>query len=159
MSDPTVKFCLDHPQKLLQIFQVSGKVGRFGLVKQGHLPNFSPICLFLRGTFKIVIDIAKKKVQTFLNSSMFRGVLWTPSYINSPWWKVIIITFFFFFKPSLINSKIVVFSLFHLPFNDIKGTSNLFILKATKKNEKNYKNDLQRDIEDNYNDLNSGCES
>ena len=79
----------------------------------------------------------------------------------------------------LINSKIVVFSLFHLPFNDIKGTSNLFILKATKqlwtkskhckfsiinilhirKVKKNYKNDLQRDIEDNNNDHNSGCES
>ena len=73
MSDPTVKFCLDHPQKWLQIFQVSGKAGRFGLVKPGHLPNFSPICLFLGGTFKIVIDIAKKKVQTFLNSTMFRG--------------------------------------------------------------------------------------
>ena len=85
MSDPTVKFCLDHPQKWLQIFQVSGKAGRFGLVKPGHLPNFSPICLFLGGTFKIVIDIAKKKVQTFLNSTMFRGVLWTTSYINSPW--------------------------------------------------------------------------
>ena len=85
MSDPTVKFCLDHPQKWLQIFQLSGKAGRFGLVKPGHLPNFSPICLFLGGTFKIVIDIAKKKVQTFLNSTMFRGVLWTPSYINSPW--------------------------------------------------------------------------
>ena len=89
MSDPTVKFCLDHPQKWLQIFQVSGKAGRFGLVKPGHLPNFSPICLFLGGTFKIVIDIAKKKVQTFLNSTMFRGVLWTPSYINSPWWITI----------------------------------------------------------------------
>ena len=88
MSDPTVKFCLDHPQKWLQIFQVSGKAGRFGLVKPGHLPNFSPICLFLGGTFKIVIDIAKKKVQTFLKSTMFRGVLWTPSYINSPWCAV-----------------------------------------------------------------------
>ena len=85
MSDPTEKFCLDHPQKRLQIFQVSGKAGRFGLVKPGHLPNFSPSCLFLGGTFKIVIDIAKKKVQTFFNSTMFRGVLWTPSYINSPW--------------------------------------------------------------------------
>ena len=89
MSDPTVKFCLDHPQKWLQIqclhsktqqfillgtvFQVSGKAVTFGLVKPGHLPNFSPICLFLGGTFKIVIDIAKKKVQTFLNSTMFRG--------------------------------------------------------------------------------------
>ena len=73
MSDPTVKFCLDHPQKWLQIFQVSGKAGRFGLVKPGHPPKFSLICLFLEGTFKIVIDIAKKKVQTFLNSTMFRG--------------------------------------------------------------------------------------
>ena len=87
MSDPTVKFCLDHPQKWLQTFQVSGKGGRFGLVKPGHLPNFSPICLFLGGTFKIDIDIAKKKVRTFLNSTMFRGVLWTPSHINSPWWN------------------------------------------------------------------------
>ena len=89
MSDPTVKFCLDHPQKWLQIFQVNGKAGRFGLVKPGHLPNFSPICLFLEGTFKIVIDIAKKKVQTFLNSAMFRGVLWTHSYIDSPWWVML----------------------------------------------------------------------
>jgi len=85
LSDPTVKFCLDHPQKWLQIFQVSGKAGRFGLVGPGHLPNYSLIWLFLESTFKIVIDIAKKKVQTFLNSAMFRGVLWTPSYINSPW--------------------------------------------------------------------------
>ena len=85
MSDPTVKFCLDHLQKWLQIFQVSGKAGRFGLVKLGHLPNFSPNCLFLEGTFKIVIDIAKKKVQNFFNSTLFRGVLWTHSYINSPW--------------------------------------------------------------------------
>ena len=60
MSDPTVKFCLDHPQKVLQIF-----AGRFGLVKPDHPPKFSPICLFLRDTSKIVIDIAKKKVQTF----------------------------------------------------------------------------------------------
>ena len=58
--------------------------GRFGLAKPGHPPKFPPFCLFLEGTFKIVIDIAKKKVQTFLNSAMFRGVLWTPSYINSP---------------------------------------------------------------------------
>ena len=73
MSDPTVKFCFDHPQKVLQIFQVSGMAGRFGLFKPGHPPKFSPICLFLEGTFKIVIDIAKKKVQTFLNSTIFRG--------------------------------------------------------------------------------------
>ena len=40
------------------------------------IPKFRqwiPFCLFLGGTFKIVIDIAKKKVQTFLNSTMFRG--------------------------------------------------------------------------------------
>ena len=85
MSDPTINFCLDHPQKWLQIFQVSGKEGRSGLVKPGHLPNFSPICLFLGGTSKIVIDIGKKKVQTFLNSAMFREVLCTPSYLNSLW--------------------------------------------------------------------------
>ena len=78
MSDPTIKFCLDRPQKWLQIFQVSGKAGRFGLVKPGHLPNFSPICLFLVGTFKIVVDIAKKKVQTFLNSTIFKRVLMDP---------------------------------------------------------------------------------
>ena len=63
MSDPTVKFCLDHPQKVLQIFQASGMAGRFGLVKPGHPPKFSPFCLFLEDTFKIVIDTAKKKVQ------------------------------------------------------------------------------------------------
>ena len=57
MSDPTVKFCLDHPQKWLQIFQVSGKAGRFGLVKPGHPQKFSPICPILEGTLKIVIDI------------------------------------------------------------------------------------------------------
>ena len=73
MSDPTVKFCLDHPQKVLQIFQVSETVERFGLVKPGHPPKFSLICLFLEGTFKIFIDVAKKKVQTFLNSTIFRG--------------------------------------------------------------------------------------
>ena len=75
MSDPTIKFCLDHPQKWLQIFQVSGKAGRSGLVKPGHLPNFSPICLFLGGTFKIVIDIAKKKVQTFLTVQFSGGLM------------------------------------------------------------------------------------
>jgi len=42
---------------------VSGIAGRFGLVKPGHPPKFFPICLFLVGTFKIVIDIANKKVQ------------------------------------------------------------------------------------------------
>ena len=65
---------------------MSGKAGRFGLAKTS-LPNkYSPICQFLGDTFKVVIDIAKKKVQTFLSSAMFREVLWTPSYINSPWW-------------------------------------------------------------------------
>ena len=77
MSDPIVNFCQDHPQKLLQIFQVSGTAGRFGLVKPGHLPNFTPICLFLEGTFKIVIDIVKKKVQTFL-TIQFSGGLMNP---------------------------------------------------------------------------------
>ena len=100
MSDPTIKFCLDYPQKWLQMFQVSGKVGRFGLVKPGHLPNFSPICLFLGGTFKIVINIAKKKVQTFLYSTMFRGVLWTPSYIYSPWWDLM----FYFWSMCFIGT-------------------------------------------------------
>ena len=52
---------------------MSGKAGRFDLVKPGHLPNFSPICLFLGGTFKIVIDIAKKKVQTFLTVQFSGG--------------------------------------------------------------------------------------
>ena len=65
MSDPTVKFFLDHPQKVLLIFQESGTAGRFGLVKPGHPPKFSPICLFLEGTFKIVIDIAKKESTDF----------------------------------------------------------------------------------------------
>ena len=51
---------------MLQLFQVIWTAGRFGLVKPGHPPKFSPICLFLEGTLKIVIDIAKKKVQTFL---------------------------------------------------------------------------------------------
>ena len=65
MSDPTVKFCLDHPQKWLQIFQVSGKAGRFGLVKSGHPSKHSPIYLFLGDTFKIVIDSVKIYVQAF----------------------------------------------------------------------------------------------
>ena len=86
MSDPTIKFCQDHPQKWFQIFQVSGKVGRFGLAKPSHPTKYSHTCLFLRDTFKIVIDIAKKKVQTCFNSTIFRGVLWTPSYTNSPLW-------------------------------------------------------------------------
>ena len=85
MSGPAVKFALDHPQKLLQKFQVGGRAGRFGLVKPGHPSKHSPICLFLGDTFKIVIDSAKKKIQTFLYSELSRGVLWTPSYINSPW--------------------------------------------------------------------------
>ena len=84
MSDPTVKFCLDHPQKVLQIFQVSGTAGRFDLVKPGHPPKFSLICLFLEGTYKIFKDIAKKKVQIFLNSTIFRGFNGPPPN-NSPW--------------------------------------------------------------------------
>ena len=71
MSDPTVKSCLERPQKVLQICQVSGMVERFGLVK--HPLKFSPIRLFLEGTFKIVIDIAKKKVQTFLTVQFSGG--------------------------------------------------------------------------------------
>ena len=86
MSDPTVKFCLEHPQKWLQIFQVSGKAGRFGLVKPGHPSKYSLMCLFSGDTLKIVIDSAKKKIQTFFYIEIFRGVLWTTFYTNSPWW-------------------------------------------------------------------------
>ena len=71
MSGPTVKFCLDHPHKWIQIFQVSLKMGRFGLVKPGHTPKHSPICLFIGDTSKIVIDSGKKKIQTFLYSAKY----------------------------------------------------------------------------------------
>ena len=75
MSDPTVKICLDHPQKWLQIFQVSEKAGRFGLVKSGQPPKYSPICLFLGGIFKIVIDIAKKKYRLFQTVQFSWGLM------------------------------------------------------------------------------------
>ena len=57
----------------LLIFQVSGKAGRFGLVKPGHPSKHSSICLVLGNTFKIIIDSAKKKIQTLLYSAMLRG--------------------------------------------------------------------------------------
>ena len=85
LSGPTVKFCLDHPHKLLQIFLAGGRAGRFGLVNPGHPSKYSPICLFSGDTLKIVIDSAKKKIQTFLYIEIFRGVLWTTFYTNSPW--------------------------------------------------------------------------
>ena len=73
MSGPTVKFGLDHPQKVLKIFQVAGRAGRFGLVKPGHHSKYSPIYIFSGDTFKIVIDSAKNEIQTFLYSVIFRG--------------------------------------------------------------------------------------
>ena len=57
---------------MLQIF-----AGRLGLVKPDHPPKFSPICLFIDGTFKIVIDIAKKKVD-FYEQYIFLGGLMNP---------------------------------------------------------------------------------
>ena len=45
LCDPTVKFCLEHPQKPLQIFNMKKQVGRFGLVKPGHPSKVAPICL------------------------------------------------------------------------------------------------------------------
>ena len=50
----------DHPQKLIQIFQVDGRAGRFGLVKPGQPPKCAPNCLFSGNGFKISIDSAKK---------------------------------------------------------------------------------------------------
>ena len=73
MSDPTVKFCLDHPQKWIQIFHVSGKAGRFGLAKTSHPNKYFPICQFLGDTIKVVIDFAKKKVQTYLTVQFSGG--------------------------------------------------------------------------------------
>ena len=73
MSGPTIKLCLDHPQKLIQIFQVDGRAGRFGSVKPGHCSKYSPIYIFSRDTFKIVIDSAKKNIQTFLYSAKLKG--------------------------------------------------------------------------------------
>ena len=60
LSGPTVKFCLDHPQKLIQIFQVDGRVGRFSLVKPGQPPKCAPNCLFSWNSFEISIEHAKK---------------------------------------------------------------------------------------------------
>ena len=79
MSGPTVKFGLDHPQKLLKIIQVAGSVGRFGLVKPGHCSKNSPIYTFSGDTFKIVIDSVKNEIQTFLYSVIFRGSNVPPS--------------------------------------------------------------------------------
>ena len=59
------------PQKLLQIFQVTGREGRFGFVKLGHCSKYSPIYIFSGDTFKIVIDSAKNEIQTFLYSVIF----------------------------------------------------------------------------------------
>ena len=57
---------------------MSGRAGRFGLAKPSHPPlKYYPICLFLWDTFKIVIDIVKKKVQTFL-TVQFSGGLMNP---------------------------------------------------------------------------------
>ena len=86
MSGPTVKFSPDYPQKLVQIFQVGARVGRFGLVKPGNCSKYSPIYIFSGDTFKIVIDSAKNEIQTFLYSVIFRGVSWTTFNINSLWW-------------------------------------------------------------------------
>ena len=74
MSSPTVKFCLDHPHKWLQIFQVSGKAGRFNLEKPGHPPKHSPICLFLGYTSNIVIYSAKKHTD-FIVQCKIMGAL------------------------------------------------------------------------------------
>ena len=50
----------DHPQKLIQIFQVDGRVGRFSLVKPGQPPKCAPNCLFSWNSFEISIEHAKK---------------------------------------------------------------------------------------------------
>ena len=69
-------------------------MGRLGLMKPGPPPKkHSPICIFLGDTFKIVVDSAKKKIQTFLYSAKLWGVLWTPSYINLPWCEYYSFTF------------------------------------------------------------------
>ena len=73
MRSPTIKFCLDHLQNLIQIFQMDGRALRFGLVKPGHPSKYFPICLFSGNTLKIAIDSAKKKIQTFLYSAILRG--------------------------------------------------------------------------------------
>ena len=57
---PPLKFCLEHPQNPLQIFQMNGRAGRFGLVKPGNLSKVAPLCLVLRAIEKIIFGQAKK---------------------------------------------------------------------------------------------------
>ena len=44
---PHNKFFLEYPQNLLQIFQMNGQAGRFGLVKPGNPSKVAPLCLVL----------------------------------------------------------------------------------------------------------------
>ena len=124
MSGPTVKFCLDHPHKLLQIFLAGGRAGRFGLVNPGHPSKYSPICLFSGDTLKIVIDSAKKKIQTFFYIEIFRGVLWTTFYTNSPWWLM---------SSSCCLWKVVTFfGKEHVNWFSINGVMGISIIYGTK---------------------------
>ena len=66
---PTIIFCLDHSQNLLQILDQIGGVGRFGLVNPGHHSKvFGDIHNYL-------ISSAKKDLPPFFVGNVTRGGL------------------------------------------------------------------------------------
>ena len=56
---PAVKFCLDHYQNTLQIFRLTGMVGKFGFVKPGNVSKFATICLVYGDVHKYFISSTK----------------------------------------------------------------------------------------------------
>ena len=45
---------------LIQIFQVDGRAGKFGLVKPGNPSKVAPLCLVLWAIEKMILGQAKK---------------------------------------------------------------------------------------------------
>ena len=68
-----------HYQNPLQIFWLTGMVGRFGLVKPGNLSKFVPSCLVFGDIHKYFVGSAKTDLQPFLS-----GVLQGGSYVTLP---------------------------------------------------------------------------
>ena len=56
---------MEHPQILLQKFQMNGQVGRFGLVNPGHPSKIASIFLVLGTIEKKILSQAKKKLEAF----------------------------------------------------------------------------------------------
>ena len=72
LCDLTVKFCLEHPQRPLQIFQMNKRAGRFGLVKPGHPSKVGSICL-IKGSLKKKSQVMPKMRQRHLSEE--RGLM------------------------------------------------------------------------------------